>query len=170
MTAKQKVAVITGASRGIGAGLVKGFQDNGYRVVANSRKIEPAASPDVLVIAGDVSERETAATVVREAMDRFGRIDILVNNAGTFIPKPFTEYSEADFRTLLLVNLEGFFHITQQAAAQMLRQGSGHIVNITSSLVAEQPLKALPAALTALTKGGLNAHQSSCRAAKRPQE
>jgi NAD(P)-dependent dehydrogenase (short-subunit alcohol dehydrogenase family) len=108
-------------------------------------------------MAGDIAEPNFAAKLVETTIARFGRVDTLVNNAGVFLPRPFEEYSHEEFRTALSLNLGVFFHASQQAARQMLRQGSGHIVNITSSLIAEQPLAALPAALTALTKGGLNA-------------
>jgi NAD(P)-dependent dehydrogenase (short-subunit alcohol dehydrogenase family) len=153
-----RVAFITGASQGIGAGLVTGFLGRGYRVVASSRTIEPdaAGSPDLLTIAGDVTDRQTAERIVGAAIDRFGRIDTLVNNAGIFVSKPFVEYAEADFAAMLSVNLAGFFHLSQWVARRMLERGRGHIVNLTATL-AEQPLKAVPAALAALTKGGLNA-------------
>jgi NAD(P)-dependent dehydrogenase (short-subunit alcohol dehydrogenase family) len=153
----QKVAIVTGASLGIGAGLVQAFLDRGYCVVACSRKIKSGNSPNVLEIAGDVSQPEVAGSIVHETMERFGRVDTLVNNAGAFVSKPFTDYAESDLATLVQVNLGGFFHISQKAVAEMLRRKSGHIVNVTSSLLAEQPVKALPAALTAITKGGLNA-------------
>lgn len=156
MSAERKVALITGASQGIGAGLVKRFLDRGYCVVANSRTIKPSDCPDVATVAGDVAHPETADRIVGAAIERFGRIDTLVNNAGAFISKPFVDYSEADFATLAATNLAGFFHLSQRALAQMLRQGGGHIVNITTS-VADQPLAGVPAALAALTKGGLNA-------------
>jgi NAD(P)-dependent dehydrogenase (short-subunit alcohol dehydrogenase family) len=157
MRSAQKVVVITGASQGIGAGLVQEFVERGYRVVACSRNIKPNGSPNVVEVAGDISQPETAALIVQEAVQRFGHVDTLINNAGAFVAKPFVDYSESDFALLLQVNLGGFFHLSQKAAAEMLRNGGGHIVNITSSLLAEQPLKALPAALTAITKGGLNA-------------
>ncbi|MBR1121911.1 SDR family oxidoreductase [Bradyrhizobium lablabi] len=157
MNAARKVVVITGASRGIGAGLVQEFLQKDYRVVACSRGMEQNGDPDVLAIAGDVADPDFASFIINEAVDRFGRVDTLINNAGIFVPKSFTDYCESDFTALVKVNLGGFFHMSQKAAVEMLRQGSGHIVNITSSLVAEQPLKALPAALTAITKGGINA-------------
>jgi len=154
-----KVAVITGASQGIGASLVKGFHKLGYGVVANSRSIRSSGvdeDPAVLAVAGDVADPETARRIVDAAMERFGRIDTLVNNAGVFVPKPFVDYAEADFTALVAVNLAGFFHLTQKVVPQMLRVGSGHIVSITAA-IAEQPMAAVPAALAALTKGGLNA-------------
>jgi NAD(P)-dependent dehydrogenase (short-subunit alcohol dehydrogenase family) len=159
MISEQKVAVITGASQGIGAGLVKGFRAIGYGVVASSRSIRTsdlASDPAILVIDGDIAAPDTAERIVSGAIERFGRIDTLVNNAGVFIPKPFIEYSEADFATITAVNLAGFFHVSQRAAFRMLQAGSGHIVNITTAF-AEQPMASLPAALATLTKGGLNA-------------
>jgi NAD(P)-dependent dehydrogenase (short-subunit alcohol dehydrogenase family) len=157
MNAERKVVVITGASRGIGAGLVQEFVRRNYRVVACSRSIGQSGDPDVLEIAGDVSQPDFASFIINEAIDRFGRVDTLVNNAGAFVSKPFTDYCENDFAALIQVNLGGFFRMSQKAAVEMLRQGSGHIINITSSLLAEQPVRALPAALTAITKGGINA-------------
>ena len=158
MSGEPKVAIVTGASQGIGASLVTGFRERGYRVVANSRSIKPDAfgDQDVLPVDGDIADPHTAERVVGAALDRFGRVDTLVNNAGAFLSRPFVDYTEADFSRLVSVNLAGFFHISQRAAALMLRQGSGHIINITTSLV-DQPLAAVPAAMAALTKGGLDA-------------
>ncbi|HEX4412925.1 MAG TPA: SDR family oxidoreductase [Lacipirellulaceae bacterium] len=156
MAAEQKVAVITGASQGIGAELVRAFGERGYRVVANSRSIKPDAFPDVLAIAGDIAEPAVAERVIAGAVEKFGRVDTLVNNAGIFIGKPFTEYTEEDFARKISVNLAGFFYVSQQAVRQMLAQGSGHIVNITTTLV-HQPVKSVPSALASLTKGGLDA-------------
>ncbi|MGO4722447.1 MULTISPECIES: SDR family NAD(P)-dependent oxidoreductase [unclassified Inquilinus] len=156
MDADRKVAVVTGASQGIGAGLAAGFRKRGYRIVANSRTIGPAASEDVLTVAGDVADPDTARRIVDVAIAGFGRIDTLVNNAGLFLPKPFLDYTAADFASVVAVNLAGFFHVSQLAAAAMLRQGSGHIVTITTMLVG-QPMTAVPAALAALTKGGIDA-------------
>jgi NAD(P)-dependent dehydrogenase (short-subunit alcohol dehydrogenase family) len=155
MSAEQKVAIVTGASQGIGAGLVKAFRDRNYRVVANSRSIKISSDPDVLAVAGDISKPETARQVVEEGLRRFGRIDSLVNNAGIFVAKPFTDYTRADFANVLTVNLAGFFHVTQASIAEMVRQGSGHIVNITTSLV-DHANSNVPSALASLTKGGLN--------------
>jgi NAD(P)-dependent dehydrogenase (short-subunit alcohol dehydrogenase family) len=152
----QKVAVITGASQGIGAGLVAGFRDAGYAVVATSRSIRPSDESDFLTVRGDIAEAETAQRVVEEAVDRFGRTDSLVNNAGIFIGKPFTEYTPDDYAAITAVNLTGFFHMTQHVIRQMVRQGSGHIVNITASLVDHANSEA-PSALASLTKGGLDA-------------
>jgi NAD(P)-dependent dehydrogenase (short-subunit alcohol dehydrogenase family) len=156
MSSERKVAVITGASQGIGAGLVQGFLGRGCRVVANSRSIQPDPSPDVLAVAGDITDPAVADRVIGGAVERFGRVDTLVNNAGVFLAKPFTEYTEADFAHMLSVNLAGFFHVTQRAVRQMLAQGGGHIVNITTTLV-RQPVKGVPSALASLTKGGLDA-------------
>ena len=152
----EKVAVVTGASQGIGAGIVRQLLAKGYGIVACSRKIATTGQPNLIEVAGDISQPKTAALVIESAKEHFGRVDTLINNAGAFLPKPFTEYTESEFTTLLQVNLGGFFHISQKAIAEMLRRQSGHIVNITASLVAEQPLKDLPAALTAITKGGIN--------------
>jgi NAD(P)-dependent dehydrogenase (short-subunit alcohol dehydrogenase family) len=156
MSTERKVAVITGASQGIGAGLVRGFLNRGYRVVANSRSIKPDASPDVLAVPGDIADPKVAERVIAEAVTKFGRVDTLVNNAGMFIAKPFTEYTEADFAAKISLNLAGFFYVTQQAIRQMLTQGGGHVVNVTTTLVG-QPVKGVPSALASLTKGGLDA-------------
>ena len=159
MSSEQKVVVITGASKGIGASLMKGFREIGYGVVVNARsieKIDGANDPAVVAVEGDIAVASTGDRIVSAAMDRFGRIDTLVNNAGIFIAKPFTDYSEPDFAMMTAVNLAGFFHISRKAASWMLGAGSGHIVNVTAT-IAEQPMSALPASLAALTKGGLNA-------------
>ena len=160
MGTERKVVVITGASQGIGAGLVKRYRAAGWRVVANSRSIRPDAfggDPDVLAVDGDIGDAATADHIAQVAVEDFGRIDSLVNNAGVFIGKPFTEYSEADFRLKLAVNVAGFFYITQRVIAQLLRQGSGgHIANITTSIV-DQPMVGVPAVLASLTKGAVDA-------------
>jgi NAD(P)-dependent dehydrogenase (short-subunit alcohol dehydrogenase family) len=152
----QRVAVITGASQGIGQGLVDAFRGLGYAVVATALSIGPSDDPDVLAVAGDITQAETAQHVVEQAMRRFGRIDTLVNDAGVFIGKPFTDYTLEDFAAITGVNLTGFFHITQRVIRQMLEQGRGHIVNISTSLV-DQPDHERPCALASLTKGGLAA-------------
>ena len=156
MSTERKVAVITGASQGIGAGLVRGFLERGFRVVANSRSINPDTSADVLAVAGDIADPAVAKRVIAAAVEKFGRVDTLVNNAGVFVAKPFTEYSEEDFAKVLSVNLAGFFHVSQWAVRQMLSQGGGHIVNLTTTLV-NQPVKGVPSVLASLTKGGLDA-------------
>src|SRR4051812_27600997 len=143
MGTERKVAVITGASQGIGAGLVRSFLERGYRVVANSRSIQPDAQADVLAVAGDIADPAVADRVIRGAAERFGRVDTLVNNAGVFVARPFTEYTEEDFNRVLAVNLAGFFHVSQRAVRQMLTQGGGHIVNLTTTLVG-QPVKGVP--------------------------
>jgi NAD(P)-dependent dehydrogenase (short-subunit alcohol dehydrogenase family) len=156
MSIERKVAVITGASQGIGAGLVRGFLDRGFRVVANSRSIKPDASADVLAVAGDIADSAVAERVIAAAVAKYGRVDTLVNNAGIFIAKPFHEYTVEDFTHKLSVNLAGFFHISQRVIRQMLKQGGGHIVNLTTTLVG-QPVRGVPSALASLTKGGLDA-------------
>src|SRR5262245_54129163 len=157
MSSARKVAVITGASQGIGAGVVRAFLDRGYRVVANSRSIKPDASADVLAGAGDIADPAVADRVIGGAVEKFGRVDTLVNNAGIFVAKPFTDYTEADYANVLSVNLAGFFHVSQRAIRQMLKQGGGgHVVNVTTTLVG-QPVKGVPSALASLTKGGPDA-------------
>jgi NAD(P)-dependent dehydrogenase (short-subunit alcohol dehydrogenase family) len=160
MGKQQKVAIITGASQGIGADLVKGYRDRNYRVVANSRSIKPSSDPDILAVVGDVSDPATAQRIVSTAIERFGRVDTLVNNAGIFIAKPFTDYTEEDYASILAVNLGSFFRITKLAAAEMLKQGSGHIVQVTTSLV-DHANSNVPSVLASLTKGGLNAATKS---------
>jgi NAD(P)-dependent dehydrogenase (short-subunit alcohol dehydrogenase family) len=156
MPSQQKVALITGASQGIGASLAKAFCTMGYNVVATSRSMSrsEAADPSFLMIDGDIAIPAAADRIVDSAIERFGRIDTLVNNAGIFIPRPFLDYSEADFAAMTATNLAGFFYISQRVASRMLRAGTGHIVNVTAT-IAEQPMASLPAALAALTKGGL---------------
>ncbi len=156
METGQRVAVITGASRGIGAGLVAGYRDRGWAVVATARKIEPSADPGLLTVSADVTEPGSAGRIIGGALDRFGRIDTLVNNAGVFVSKPFTEYTADDYALITGVNLAGFFWLTQRAIAEMSTRYGGHVVTITAS-VAEIANSAAPAALTALTKGGLDA-------------
>ncbi|MCL2385250.1 MAG: SDR family oxidoreductase [Alphaproteobacteria bacterium] len=160
MDTEQKVAVITGASQGIGAALVKAYRDQNYRVVATARSIEPTNDPDVLSIAGDIADRKTAERTIFDGVARFGRIDTLVNNAGIFIGKPFTQYSEADFAAICGVNTAGFFHMTQLAIVEMEKRGSGHVVQITTTLV-DHALSGVPSVLASLTKGGLNAATKS---------
>jgi NAD(P)-dependent dehydrogenase (short-subunit alcohol dehydrogenase family) len=155
MSNEQKVAIITGASQGIGAALVKAYRDRNYRVVATSRSIKQTADADIVAVSGDIGEAATAERVVKEALSRFGRVDTLVNNAGVFTAKPFVEFTAEDFAANIGTNVAGFFHITQRAAAEMLRQGSGHIVSITTSLV-DHAITAVPTVLANLTKGGIN--------------
>jgi NAD(P)-dependent dehydrogenase (short-subunit alcohol dehydrogenase family) len=155
-TEPQKVAIITGASQGIGSGLVEGFRRSGYAVVGNALSIDPSDEPDYVTVKGDISKAETAEHVVDRALGRFGRIDSLVNDAGIFIGKPFTEYTADDYAAVTAVNLDGFFHLTQRVIPQMVSQGSGHIVNVSTSLV-DHPQSDSPSALASLTKGGLAA-------------
>src|SRR3954462_790935 len=156
MGTEQKVAIITGASQGIGAALVKAYRDRNYRVVATARSIKPSNDDEVLTVAGDIADPKTAERVISEAVARFGRIDALVNNAGIFIAKPFTAYTADDFAAILGVNLAGFFRITQLAIAEMEKQGRGHVVQVSTSLV-DQANSNVPSVLASLTKGGLNA-------------
>jgi NAD(P)-dependent dehydrogenase (short-subunit alcohol dehydrogenase family) len=151
-----KVAIVTGGSQGIGAGLVAGYRERGWAVVANSLNIKPSNDPDVLTVGGDVSDQGTADQIISQALDRFGRVDTLVNNAGVFVSKPFTEYTAEDYALVTGVNLAGFFWLTQRAIRQMLLRHSGHVVNISAS-VADQADSVEPTALAALTKGGLAA-------------
>jgi NAD(P)-dependent dehydrogenase (short-subunit alcohol dehydrogenase family) len=150
----RKVAVITGASRGIGAGLADGYRRAGYAVVGVARSIPPCNEEDYLTVQGDITDTDTAQRVVDSALDRFGGVDTLVNNAGMYIGKPFTDYTLADYHAITSLNLSGFFHITQRLIPQMLSRGASHIVNISTSLVDQADSKR-PAALSALTKGGL---------------
>ena len=160
MGIEQKVAVITGASQGIGAALVKAYRDRSYRVVATSRSIKPSNDDQVLAVPGDIADRNTAERAISEGVARFGRIDTLVNNAGIFIAKPFTQYTAADYAAILGVNLTGFFHVTQLAIAEMEKQGSGHVVQITTSIV-DHAMAGVPSVLASLTKGGLAAAAKS---------
>jgi NAD(P)-dependent dehydrogenase (short-subunit alcohol dehydrogenase family) len=149
------VAIITGASRGIGAGLVSGYRRAGYAVVGVAISLPSSDDEnDYIAIAGDIAEAETARRVVDHALDRFGRIDTLINNAGIYIGKPFTQYTVEDYAAITAVNLTGFFHFTQLAITQMVEQGRGHVVNISTSLV-DHADSNRPSALPALTKGGL---------------
>ncbi len=156
----QKTAIVTGASQGIGAGLVDAFLKRGYNVVANSRNIAKTnpfpASPNLALVGGDIGDPKTAAKIVETAVSRFGRIDVLVNNAGVFIPKPFTEYTSEEFNTLVSTTLAGFLYVSQLSVKQMLRQKSGSIVNISTTLV-DQPIAGVSAAVQIMIKGGLNA-------------
>ncbi|MDX8028791.1 SDR family oxidoreductase [Lentzea sp. BCCO 10_0856] len=150
-----KVAIVTGASQGIGAALVPAYRKLGYSVVAVSRSIDSSDDPEVLAIRADLSKPGEGARVVQETLARFGRVDSLVNNAGIFVAKPFTEYTDEDFATVTGTNLVGFFDITRSAVAAMETSG-GHVVNVSTTL-AEHALSAVPSALASLTKGGLNA-------------
>ena len=152
----RKVAIITGGSQGIGAGLVAGYRELGWAVVASARRMKPSDDPDLLAVEGDIAEPGTADQIIDAALGRFGRVDTLVNNAGIFLSKPFTEYTAADYATVIGVNLTGFFYLTQRAITEMLPRGSGHVVNM-SATVADVADSSSPSVLAALTKGGLAA-------------
>jgi NAD(P)-dependent dehydrogenase (short-subunit alcohol dehydrogenase family) len=155
-----KTAIVTGASRGIGAGLVQAYLARGYNVVANSRSITKAppvaAAANVALVDGDIGQPDTAAAIVDTALSRFGRIDVLINNAGVFIPKPFTGYTTEDFNTLVSTTLAGFLYVSQLTIKQMLRQKSGSIINVSTTLV-DQPIAGVGAAVQIMLKGALNA-------------
>jgi NAD(P)-dependent dehydrogenase (short-subunit alcohol dehydrogenase family) len=159
MNSKQTV-LITGASSGIGLALAKAFHGAGYNVAANSRHLTASgqltAAPDLILIDGDVGQPATGAKLVDATLQAFGSLDILINNAGIFVPKPFDEFTEDDFHRVMNTNIGGFFHVSQAAVKHMRRQGSGQILNISTTL-AQQPVAGVNAALTSLTKGGLNA-------------
>lgn len=157
MNSVQKVAVVTGASQGIGAGLVTAYRNLGYAVVANSRNIGESDDPMVLTVPGDVGRPGVGAAVVDAAITRFGRVDTLVNNAGIFVSKPFVDYTDEDYDAVMGVNVRGFFETSRAAVRAMLsRDGGGHLVNVSTSLV-DQANSKVPAALASLSKGGLNA-------------
>ena len=160
MASNQKLVIVTGASQGIGAGVAQSFLDRDYNVVANSRNITKAnpfaASANVALVDGDIADPRTAAKIVDTAVSRFGRIDVLVNNAGIFIPKPFTEYTTEDFDTLVSTTLAGFLYVSQLTVKQMLRQKSGSIVNVSTTLV-DQPIAGVGASVQIMVKGALNA-------------
>src|SRR5689334_4439836 len=160
MGIEQKVAIITGASQGIGAALVQGFRDRNYRVVATARSIKPSGDDDVLAVPGDIADRSTAERVVSQAIARFGRVDTLVNNAGIFVAKPFTQYTTEDYAAVMGTNVAGFFNVTQLAIAEMEKQGSGHVVQITTTLV-DHANSNVPSVLASVSKGGLAAATKS---------
>jgi len=153
----KKTAIITGASGGIGSGLVEAFRKEGYNVVATSLNARPslADSPSLVFVDGDIGKQETAAKVVEAAIRHFGTIDVLVNNAGIYRTKSFTDFTTEDFNALVSVNLLGFLHITQLTVKQMLKQKSGNVVSITAAL-ADQPVAGINASVSMMTKGGLN--------------
>jgi NAD(P)-dependent dehydrogenase (short-subunit alcohol dehydrogenase family) len=159
MSSQPRTAIVTGASQGIGAGIVKGFVERGYNVVANSLKVaestEVAASDRVALVEGDIGDPTTAAKIAEAALSRFQSIDVLVNNAGIFFTTPFTEYTSEDFKSLVSTNLGGFLYVTQLAIKQMLAQkAGGSVVTITAAL-ARNPIRGVPAAVPMITKGGL---------------
>jgi NAD(P)-dependent dehydrogenase (short-subunit alcohol dehydrogenase family) len=157
---KKRVAIVTGASSGIGLGITRALLEHGYCVVANSRTINRSKdlkpSADLVLVDGDIGTKETAIKVVEAAVKHFGRIDLLFNNAGIYIPKPFTEYTPADFETMVHTNVAGYFFVTQQAVTQMRKQKSGHIVSIATTLT-EQPLAGAPISLPVITKSTIPA-------------
>src|SRR5882762_6437088 len=159
-TNKRLTAIITGASSGIGLGITRALLERGYRVVANSRKITQSKdlkpSADLVLVDGDIGKKDVAVTVAEAAVKHFGRIDLLVNNAGIYIPKPFTDYTPEDFEAMIGTNVAGYFFITQQAVAQMLKQKSGHIVSI-STVLTDQPLAGAPISLPVITKSTIPA-------------
>jgi len=154
---EKKTAIITGASGGIGSGLVEAFLKQGYDVVATSLNITEslAASPSLVVVDGDIGKRDTAAKVLEAAIQHFGSIDVLVNNAGILRTKPFIDFTTDDFNALISTNLLGFLYITQLTVKQMLKQKSGNVVSITAAL-ADQPVAGVNASVSMITKGGLN--------------
>jgi NAD(P)-dependent dehydrogenase (short-subunit alcohol dehydrogenase family) len=151
-----KVAIITGASQGVGAGLVAGYRRRDWAVVASARTIKASVDPDLLTVAADITEPAAAGRIADTALERFGRIDTLVNTAGVVISKPFTDYTAADYATIVGVNLTGFFWLTQCAIAEMAARYGGHVVNVAATL-AEVADSARPAVLVALTRAGLAA-------------
>ncbi len=153
----KKTAIVTGASGGIGAGLVEGFLREGYNVVATSRKAnrEQTASGSLVVLDGDIGKQQTAADAVEAAINHFGTVDVLVNNAGIFLTKPFLDFTSEDFDALVSTNLLGFFYITQLAVKEMLKQKSGCVVSITAAL-ADRPIAGENGSMSMMTKGGLN--------------
>jgi len=157
MSTTTRVAIVTGASQGIGEALVAGYRKLGYAVVANSRSISESDDPMVVAVAGDIAESGVGQRLVDAAVEHFGRVDTVVNNAGIFIAKPFTEYTDADYDAVTGVNSRGFFELTRAAIRTMESQGDGgHVVTISTSLV-DHANSQVPSALASLTKGGLNA-------------
>jgi NAD(P)-dependent dehydrogenase (short-subunit alcohol dehydrogenase family) len=153
---ERMVAIVTGGSKGIGAGVVAAYRADGWAVVANAVPIKPSDDADLLTIEGDIADPSTPELIVRAALQRFGRIDTLVNNAGIYIGKPFSAYTEEDYQAVVGVNLTGFFRLTQRVIAAMLTSGGGHIVNISSTLV-DYADSSAPSVLASLTKGGIAA-------------
>ena len=160
MSVQKSVAIVTGASSGIGLGIAQALLERGWRVVATSRRVsnskELKPSADLVLVDGDVSKKATAINVVEAAVRHFGRIDLLVNNAGIFLPKPFTDYTEEDYNLVMNTNVASFFYMTQQVIPTMKKQNSGHVVNI-SAVLADQPSQAAPALLAVLSKSPMPA-------------
>ena len=159
MASEQKTVIVTGASQGIGAGIVKAFVERGFNVVANSRNMtrstEVTASDQVALVDGHIGEPGTAIRIVETALSRFNSIDVLVNNAGIFITKPFTDYTAEDFRSLVSTNLEGFLYVTQLSIKQMLTQKTGGSIVMITAALAQNPIRGVTAAVPMITKGGL---------------
>jgi len=159
LASEQKTVIVTGASQGIGAGIVKAFVERGFNVVANSRNMtrstEVTASDQVALLDGHIGEPGTAIRIVETALTRFNSIDVLVNNAGIFITKPFTDYTAEDFRSLVSTNLEGFLYVTQLSIKQMLTQKTGGSIVMITAALAQNPIRGVTAAVPMITKGGL---------------
>src|SRR5882757_2875388 len=157
---QQPVAIVTGASSGIGLGVTQALLERGWRVVGTSRSISKSKdlkpSSDLVLVDGEVSKKETAVKVVEAALQHFGRVDLLVNNAGIFLPKAFTDYTEEDYNLVMNTNVASFFYMTQQVIAPMKKQNSGHVVNI-SAVLADQPSSAVPALTAVLSKSTMPA-------------
>ena len=155
-----RVAIVTGASSGIGLGITRALLERGYRVVANSRTIgdsknlPPSAS--LVLVDGDIGKKETCTKVADATVQHFGRIDLLVNNAGIYLPKPFTEYTPEDFERMISTNIAGYFFVTQQAVVHMRKRRSGHVVGI-STMLTDQPLAGAPISLPVITKSTIPA-------------
>jgi NAD(P)-dependent dehydrogenase (short-subunit alcohol dehydrogenase family) len=164
MQAETRVAIVTGASSGIGLDITKALLARGYAVIATSRRASQRGtlvpSERLVVIDGNVGFAATAARVVEQAVARFDRVDLLVNNAGIFTAKPFTDHTAADYDALVSTNLAGFVHMTQAVLHRMVPQRFGHVVNISTSL-AQQPIAGVPSALSILIKGGIEAASRS---------
>jgi NAD(P)-dependent dehydrogenase (short-subunit alcohol dehydrogenase family) len=160
MASNQKTVIVTGASQGIGAAVVKAFLERGYNVVGTSRGASKAGftpSPNLALVDGDIGQATAAEKVAQTAVSKFGSIDHVVNNAGIFVAKPFTDYTAEEFHRLVSTNLEGFIFITQLAVKQMLSQGTGGSVTSITASLADNPIAGLPASIPMITKGGLNA-------------
>jgi len=156
-----KTVIVTGASQGIGAAVVKAFLERGYNVVGTSRNVtrsaEVKSSDKLVLVDGDIAQQATAEKVVRTAISKFGSIEHVVNNAGVFSAKPFTDYTAEEFRGLVSTNLEGFIFISQLAVKQMLSQGTGGSVTTITASLADNPIAGVPASIAMITKGGLDA-------------
>ncbi len=155
-TTGSKVVIVTGGSQGIGAGIVRAYRQQGWAVVANAVTIKPSDDGEIHTVEADITDPSAPELIVRETLERFGRVDSLVNNAGVYIGKPFTDYTQDDYEVMIGVNLTGFFRLTQRVISEMLTSGGGHVVNITTTLV-DYANSSAPSVLTSLTKGGIAA-------------